>query len=377
MTSLLIDGMKKSPRSIRRRHAIRRDTRRGRQRRHARPGRRPHPSGVRRMDADPRHHRLDRQLRARRHHHHDLGLRAARARPRLREPYARPRHLARGGDRRHHRPHPLERRAGPCRHRDPRARHDGGAFRPARGGEIHLRQVHLLSARRQQGRGAALQQWCRARGIRTKVHTGGVSRSGALADVRLRHTVVAQAGRRRTYQRRADSDERRRPRQGDRHHSLRHRNLLVGQLRLDQARGRADARQGSAIAAYARHRHARRHRRHPARHVAQHLLSSPRSAACRLPRRSPLPPATPPRRTASTSASWRPAGPRTSSSAGRSEGSTGTSISDAIGHGDLPGIAYVIADGEIVVSGRSRQTPPPKRKLFFSCCDVHAGSFTA
>jgi enamidase len=59
------------------------------------------------------------------------------------------------------------------------------------------------------------------------------------------------------------------------------------------------------------------------------------------------------------------------------EGSAGTSISDAIGHGDLPGIAYVIADGEIVVSGRSRQTPPPKRKLFFSCCDVHAGSFTA
>ena len=59
------------------------------------------------------------------------------------------------------------------------------------------------------------------------------------------------------------------------------------------------------------------------------------------------------------------------------EGSAGTSISDAIAHGDLPGIAYVIAGGEIVVSGRSRQTPPPKRKLFFSCCDVHAGSFTA
>jgi enamidase len=59
------------------------------------------------------------------------------------------------------------------------------------------------------------------------------------------------------------------------------------------------------------------------------------------------------------------------------EGSAGTSIADAIGHGDLPGIAYVIADGEIVVSGRSRQTPPPKRKLFFSCCDVRAGSFTA
>jgi enamidase len=59
------------------------------------------------------------------------------------------------------------------------------------------------------------------------------------------------------------------------------------------------------------------------------------------------------------------------------EGSAGTSVNDAIAHGDLPGIAYVIADGEIVVSGRSRQTPPPQRKLFFSCCDLHAGSFTA
>jgi enamidase len=59
------------------------------------------------------------------------------------------------------------------------------------------------------------------------------------------------------------------------------------------------------------------------------------------------------------------------------EGSAGSSISDAIAHGDLPGIAYVIANGEIVVSGRSRQTPPPKRTLFFSCCDLHAGHFSA
>jgi enamidase len=59
------------------------------------------------------------------------------------------------------------------------------------------------------------------------------------------------------------------------------------------------------------------------------------------------------------------------------EGSAGASIGDAVAHGDLPGIAYVIADGEIVVSGRSRQTPPPKRKLFFSCCDAHGGTFAA
>ncbi len=55
------------------------------------------------------------------------------------------------------------------------------------------------------------------------------------------------------------------------------------------------------------------------------------------------------------------------------EGSTGKSVSDAIAHGDLPGIAYVLIDGEIVVGGRSRQTPPPNRRLFFSCCGAHMG----
>jgi enamidase len=49
------------------------------------------------------------------------------------------------------------------------------------------------------------------------------------------------------------------------------------------------------------------------------------------------------------------------------EGSTGSSVSDAIAHGDLPGIAYVLIDGEVIVSGRSRQTPPPNRRLIFSC----------
>jgi enamidase len=59
------------------------------------------------------------------------------------------------------------------------------------------------------------------------------------------------------------------------------------------------------------------------------------------------------------------------------EGSAGAGVGDAIAHGDLPGISYVIIDGEIAVSGRSRQTPPPKRTLFFSCCDAHGGTFSA
>ncbi len=41
------------------------------------------------------------------------------------------------------------------------------------------------------------------------------------------------------------------------------------------------------------------------------------------------------------------------------EGSAGTTLADAIAHGDLPGISYALVDGEIVVDGRSRQTPPP------------------
>ena len=246
VTSLLIDGAKIAALDPPAGHQGRRHARCRRQRRHAGPGRRPRPSGVRRMDADPGHHRLDRQLRARRHHHHGLGLRAACAGPRLREPHARSRHLARGGDRRHHRPHPLERRQGPCRHGDPGSRHDGAAFRPARRGEIDLRQVHLLPARDEQGRGAALHAMVpRPRHPHQGAHRRRVALR-PLADVRLRHTVLAQARHRRAYQRRPDPDERRRSRQGDRHHIVRHRNLLVGQLRLDQARGRADAREGPA-----------------------------------------------------------------------------------------------------------------------------------
>ncbi len=59
------------------------------------------------------------------------------------------------------------------------------------------------------------------------------------------------------------------------------------------------------------------------------------------------------------------------------QGSAGATVADAIAHGDLPGIAYVLIDGETVVSGRSRQTPPPQRKYFFSCCEAHAGQFQA
>jgi enamidase len=57
------------------------------------------------------------------------------------------------------------------------------------------------------------------------------------------------------------------------------------------------------------------------------------------------------------------------------KGSAGTTLSDAIAHGDLPGISHVLIDGELVVSGRSRQTPPPARRAFFCCCTT--GEFEA
>lgn len=50
------------------------------------------------------------------------------------------------------------------------------------------------------------------------------------------------------------------------------------------------------------------------------------------------------------------------------EGSAGTTLADAIAHGDLPGISHVIAAGEIVVSGRSLQTPPSRLRPVMMCC---------
>ncbi|MEX2454800.1 MAG: amidohydrolase family protein [Rhodospirillaceae bacterium] len=46
-------------------------------------------------------------------------------------------------------------------------------------------------------------------------------------------------------------------------------------------------------------------------------------------------------------------------------GSVGTTLADAIAHGDLPGISFVLIDGEVVVDTRSRQTPPPATVAHF------------
>jgi cytosine/adenosine deaminase-related metal-dependent hydrolase len=56
-------------------------------------------------------------------------------------------------------------------------------------------------------------------------------------------------------------------------------------------------------------------------------------------------------------------------------GSAGTTLTEAIGHGDLPGISHVLIDGQLVVTDRSRQTPPPARRAFFCCCNT--GTFEA
>lgn len=49
-------------------------------------------------------------------------------------------------------------------------------------------------------------------------------------------------------------------------------------------------------------------------------------------------------------------------------GSAGTTLSDAIAHGDLPGISHVIAGGTVYVDGRSGQTPPPARPAVTTGC---------
>ena len=55
----------------------------------------------------------------------------------------------------------------------------------------------------------------------------------------------------------------------------------------------------------------------------------------------------------------RPGAPADIVIAGPVEGSAGSTLAEAIAHGDLPGISFVLIDGEVAVESRSRQTPPP------------------
>lgn len=55
---------------------------------------------------------------------------------------------------------------------------------------------------------------------------------------------------------------------------------------------------------------------------------------------------------------------------GRVDGSAGPRWSDAIAHGDFPGISHVLVDGKAVVAGRSRQTPPAQQPAKFACCNL-------
>jgi len=49
-------------------------------------------------------------------------------------------------------------------------------------------------------------------------------------------------------------------------------------------------------------------------------------------------------------------------------GSVAKDALDSFAKGDLPGISTVIIDGEVRVAGRSQQTPPPERVAVLSCC---------
>ncbi|MGH7825490.1 MAG: amidohydrolase family protein [Candidatus Binatia bacterium] len=49
-------------------------------------------------------------------------------------------------------------------------------------------------------------------------------------------------------------------------------------------------------------------------------------------------------------------------------GSVAKDALDSFAKGDLPGISTVIIDGEIRVAGRSQQTPPPERVAIQTCC---------
>ena len=52
-------------------------------------------------------------------------------------------------------------------------------------------------------------------------------------------------------------------------------------------------------------------------------------------------------------------------------GASGARFSDTIAHGDFPGISQVFIDGmPMFVDGRSRQTPPPVKLAQFGCCNL-------
>ena len=58
--------------------------------------------------------------------------------------------------------------------------------------------------------------------------------------------------------------------------------------------------------------------------------------------------------------------------AGRIDGSAGTTLTEAIEHGDLPGISLVMIDGRTVVRGRSEQTPPPQTRATLELSEATA-----
>ncbi|MDH3235900.1 MAG: amidohydrolase family protein [Alphaproteobacteria bacterium] len=58
--------------------------------------------------------------------------------------------------------------------------------------------------------------------------------------------------------------------------------------------------------------------------------------------------------------------------AGRIDGSAGSTVGEAIEHGDLPGISTVMIDGQVLVKGRSEQTPPPAARADLTVEDWNA-----
>jgi enamidase len=52
------------------------------------------------------------------------------------------------------------------------------------------------------------------------------------------------------------------------------------------------------------------------------------------------------------------------------QGSSGSRLSETMAHGDLPGISHVMVDGEPLVKGQSRQTPPAATPQHWGCCNL-------
>ena len=204
-------------------------------------------------------------------------------------------------------------------------------------------------------------RWCHERGLRVKVHTGGVIALGLERCLRLRDAVLAAALYRGAYlggpipmpdedlDAMIDNTEFALEicSSGNYRSAIRAVERLIKAGRLDRLTLGADTPGGTGVLA---------------RGMLRHIIFL--SSVCGLSAGEVIAVAT----GNTAKAHGLDTGilnadiPADLVTAGQIDGSAGTTLTEAIEHGDLPGVTAVMIDGELMVEGRSEQTPPPQER---------------